>query len=330
MIRLHLLAVFIGCFLDFCFGDPRWLWHPVCAIGSLIGWLEKRLRKLFPKGEKGERTAGVWLVVLVLLIVGVLSGAVTVGAYSLSPYVGVAAESIMFGQMMAWRSLRTESMKVYEAFCKKDIEEARKAVSMIVGRDTENLTDTGIAKAAIETVAENTSDGIIAPLLAMVLFGGPGVFLYKAVNTMDSMVGYKNDKYIWFGWAAARLDDICNFIPARLSALFMIGAGYLCQLFYGKSKGNNPFNGKNGLKIFKRDRFNHKSPNSAQTESVCAGALQIELAGNAVYFGKLYEKPAIGDDIRPVEYQDISRANDLMSVTYGLALMAVLILFFIV
>ena len=330
MIKLHLLAVFIGCFLDLCFGDPRWLWHPVCGIGSLISCLEKFLRRRFPEGEKGERTAGVWLVILVLLTVGTLSGAVVVCAYSISPYAGVGLESIMFGQMMAWRSLRTESMKVYEAFCKKDTEEARKAVSMIVGRDTEALSDIGIAKAAIETVAENTSDGIIAPLLAMVLFGGPGVFLYKAVNTMDSMVGYKNDKYLWFGWAAARLDDICNFIPSRLSALFMIEAGYLCQLFYGKRKDKNPFNGKNGVKIFKRDRFNHKSPNSAQTESVCAGVLQIQLAGNAVYFGKIYEKPTIGDDIRPVEYQDISRANDLMTVTYGLTLVTVLILFFIV
>ncbi len=330
MIKLHLLAVFIGSFLDLCFGDPRWLWHPVCAIGSLISWLEKILRSRFPKGENGERTAGIWLVVFVLLTVGALSAAVVACAYSISPYAGVAAESIMFGQMIAWRSLRTESMKVYEAFCKQDTEEARKAVSMIVGRDTEALTDMGIAKAAIETVAENTSDGIIAPLLAMVLFGGPGVFLYKAVNTMDSMVGYKNDKYLWFGWAAARLDDICNFIPSRLSALFMMGAGYLCQLFYGKRKDKNPFNGKNGVKIFKRDRFNHKSPNSAQTESVCAGVLQIELAGNAVYFGKIYEKPTIGDDIRPVEYQDISRANDLMTVTYAIALVTVFILFFMV
>ncbi len=330
MIKLHLLAVFIGSFLDLCIGDPKWLWHPVCAIGSLISSLEKLLRKQFPEGEKGERTAGIWLVVLVLLTVGALSGTVVVCAYRISPYAGVAAESVMFGQMMAWRSLRAESMKVYKAFCKKDTEEARKAVSMIVGRDTETLTDMGIAKAAIETVAENTSDGIIAPLLAMVFFGGPGVFLYKAVNTMDSMVGYKNDKYLWFGWAAAKLDDICNFIPSRLSALFMMGAGYLCWFFQRKRKENNPFNGKNGVKIFKRDRFNHKSPNSAQTESVCAGVLQIELAGNAVYFGKKYEKPTIGDDIRPVEYKDISRANDLMSVTYGLALMTVLIFYLFV
>ncbi len=156
------------------------------------------------------------------------------------------------------------------------------------------------------------------------------MYLYKAVNTMDSMVGYKNDRYLWFGRAAAKLDDACNFIPARISAALMIGAGYVCQLFYGIRKKRNPYSGRNGLVIFKRDRFNHKSPNSAQTEAVCAGALQIQLAGNACYFGKLYEKPTIGDAVRPVEYEDIPRANCLMTVTYVLALIPVFLLFLIV
>lgn len=331
MIRLHLLAVLGGCFLDMCIGDPHRLWHPVCGIGSLISWLEIKLRNRFPEGKKGELAAGNWLVIAVLFVTGAVSAGILAGACWFSPYAGVAAESIMCGQMMAWRSLRTESMKVYRAFAAKDVEGARKAVSMIVGRDTDSLTDTGITKAAVETVAENTSDGIIAPLLFMTLLGGPGVFLYKAVNTMDSMVGYKNERYLWFGRAAARLDDVCNFIPARLSAVFMIGAGYLCQFFWGLSgRKENPYNGKNGLKIFQRDRFNHKSPNSAQTEAVCAGVLRIQLAGNACYFGKLYEKPTIGDAIRPVEYEDIRRANCLMTVTYLLALVPVLLLLFIV
>ncbi len=328
--RLHLAAVFTGCFLDLCFGDPRWLWHPVCGIGSLISWLEKKLKNMFPKGEKGERRAGLWLVFLVLLVTGAASGAILWTAYFLSPYAGFLIESIMCGQMMAWRSLREESMKVYKAFSNGDVEGARHAVSMIVGRDTKELSEEGITKAAVETVAENTSDGIIAPLLFMALFGGVGVFLYKAVNTMDSMVGYKNERYLWFGRAAARLDDICNFIPARLSAALMIGAGYACQLFYGIRKKGNPYSGRNGLNIFKRDRFNHKSPNSAQTEAVCAGALQIQLAGNAYYFGKLYEKPTIGDPVRPVEYEDIPRANCLMTVTYALALIPVFLLFLII
>lgn len=330
MIRLHLLAVLTGCFLDFCLGDPRWLWHPVCGIGNLISRLEKALRKRFSQGEKGELAAGRCLVILVLLITGALSGTVMGIGWSISPYAGYLIESLMCYQMMAWRSLRTESMKVFHAFEKNDVEEARQAVSMIVGRDTQSLSDKGIAKAAIETVAENTSDGIIAPLLSMIFFGGMGVYLYKAVNTMDSMVGYKNDRYLWLGRAAARLDDFCNFIPARISAGLMILAGYVCQLFHGLRKGGqNPYCGAMGVKIFKRDRFNHKSPNSAQTEAVCAGVLQIQLAGDASYFGKRYEKPTIGDSVRPVEYEDIRRANTLMSVTYTLALVPVVILLFI-
>lgn len=329
MIQLHLLAVLTGCFLDFLLGDPRWLWHPVCGIGNLITSLEKALRKWFPKGDKGELIAGRFLVVLVLLVTGGLSGGILFTAYRFSPYIGYVVESIICYQMMAWCSLRSESMKVLKAFETGDVEAARMAVSMIVGRDTKSLSEEGIAKAAIETVAENASDGVIAPLLSMIFFGGVGICLYKAVNTMDSMVGYKNDRYLWFGRTAAKLDDICNFIPARISAGLMIGAGYVCQFLSRGIKASNPYNGNKGIEIFKRDRFNHKSPNSAQTESVCAGVLQIQLAGNAWYFGKLYEKPTIGDSVRPVEYEDIRRANDLMTVTYLLALVPVIILFFI-
>lgn len=322
MIRLHLLAVLAGCALDGLFGDPSFLWHPVCAMGRLINRLEALLRSRFPKGEKGEFKAGIWLVILVLAASGAFSLGILLAAYAISPVAGFGAEALMCGQMMAWRSLRTESMKVYHALKEGDTEGARKAVSMIVGRDTEALTDIGITKAAVETVAENTSDGVIAPLFYMVLFGGVGIYLYKAVNTMDSMVGYKNETYLWFGRAAARLDDFCNFIPARLSAFLMLAAGYLCQLF-DPSRGFCPYSGPNGFRIFIRDRFNHKSPNSAQTEAVCAGVLQIQLAGNAWYFGTLYEKPFIGDPVRPVEYKDIQRANRLMTLAYVLALIMV-------
>ena len=212
-------------------------------------------------------------------------------------------------------------MKVYHAFEKQDTEGARYAVSMIVGRDTKPLSPQGIMKAAVETVAENTSDGVIAPLFFMAIGGAPLAFLggtlpmllYKAVNTMDSMVGYKNEKYYYFGFAAAKLDDLANFIPARLSAFMMIAAAFLTGL-----------DGKNAWKIFWRDRFNHKSPNSAQTEAVCAGALRVQLAGNAYYFGKLYEKPTIGDDLRPVENRDIRRANRLMMGTAWLSLILAL------
>ena len=200
---------------------------------------------------------------------------------------------------------KKESTKVYTALKKNDLLGARYAVSMIVGRDTNVLDEAGVARAAVETVAESTSDGVIAPMLYTAL-GGPVLgMIYKAVNTMDSMVGYKNDKYLYLGRAAAKLDDVLNFIPSRLCAWIMIFAAYL------PSKGHE-FDGKNAKKIFLRDRFNHASPNSAQTESVCAGALRVRLAGDAWYFGKLVKKKYIGDDLRPVEPEDIRRANRLL------------------
>ena len=203
--------------------------------------------------------------------------------------------------------MKTESMKVYKQLSEHDLCGARKAVSMIVGRDTECLDEEGVAKAAIETVAENASDGVIAPMLYLALFGPVGGFFYKAVNTMDSMVGYKNDRYHAFGTAAAMLDDVVNFIPARISAMLMI----LSCCFLG-----NEFDQKNAMKIFKRDRYQHASPNSAQTEAACAGALGIRLAGDASYFGRIVKKPYIGDPLRAVETEDIRRANRLL---YGMA-----------
>jgi adenosylcobinamide-phosphate synthase len=192
-------------------------------------------------------------------------------------------------------------MKVYKALKNGDVEAARYAVSMIVGRDTERLDTEGITKAAVETVAENTSDGSVAPLIFMLAGGAIGGVFYKAINTMDSMIGYKNDRYIYFGTAAAKLDDIVNFIPARISAAAMLASAFFLRLDY-----------KNGLKIFKRDRFNHKSPNSAQTEAVCAGVLEIRLAGDAYYFGQLVKKPTIGDGLRNIEPEDIRRACRLL------------------
>ena len=309
MIRYHILAAFAGCALDALFGDPRNIPHPVCGIGNLIAWLEARLRKWFPANEKSERRAGTALVVAVLLITGLASVLVLAAAYTVHPLAGVAVESMMCGQMMAWRSLKKESMKVYDALAAGDTEGARTAVSMIVGRDTKDLTDLGITKAAVETVAENTSDGIIAPLFYMVLGGGTGIFLYKAVNTMDSMVGYKNEKYQYFGSAAAKFDDVVNYIPARLSAWLMILASAITHMDW-----------KNAKKIFLRDRYNHKSPNSAQTESVMAGALDVQLAGDAWYFGKLCKKPTIGDAIREIEPEDIRRSHTLLYMTAVLAL----------
>jgi adenosylcobinamide-phosphate synthase len=225
-------------------------------------------------------------------------------SFFIHPFVFVAVEAILVWLGLAQTSLRKESMKVHDAFAKNDTEKARNAVSMIVGRDTKNLTAEGIMRAAVETVAENTSDGVTAPLIYCALFGSAGEYVYKAVNTMDSMIGYKNERYIDFGKCAARLDDILNFIPSRISAVLMICASFLLRMDY-----------KNAAKIFKRDRLKHASPNSAQTESVCAGALDLRLAGDAWYGGVLFKKDFIGDEIKEINYHDIRRANRLMTCT---------------
>jgi adenosylcobinamide-phosphate synthase len=296
-----------GFLLDILFGDPAFLWHPVRGIGFLITKTEGFLRKILHIRKEREAdkqkklAAGVLFVILVLAVSVGIPALLLFAAAKIHPWLSFGLSCIMCYQMLAMKSLKVESMKVYDALKQNDLEGARYAVSMIVGRDTKNLTGEGITKAAVETVAENTSDGVIAPLLFMIFFGPLGGFFYKAVNTMDSMTGYKNDTYIYFGRAAAKLDDILNFIPARVSALCMILSAYLLGM-----------DGDSAWKIYIRDRYCHASPNSAQTEAVCAGALNIRLAGDAYYFGKLYHKPTIGDSVRMVEAEDIKRANRLM------------------
>lgn len=231
--------------------------------------------------------------------------------YGYFPAAGVLLETFWCYQLLATRSLRDESMKVYDRLVNGTIEEARYAVSMIVGRDTKELTETGVTKAAVETVAENCSDGVIAPMIYMAIGGAPLMFLYKGINTMDSMLGYKNDKYLYFGRCSAKLDDVANYLPARISGWLMVAASFICGM-----------DGRQAARIYRRDRRNHASPNSAQTEAAMAGALDVQLAGNAYYFGKLYEKPTIGDPIRAVEPEDIRRSNRLM---YGTAILGILI-----
>lgn len=309
--KMIVFALGIGFVLDALFGDPHWLPHPVVLIGKWISFLEKQLRRLFPKTPGGERAGGTVLVLLVLLASAAVPWGVLWLAGLVHPYLRFAVECFMCYQILAARSLKTESMRVYRKLQEGNLEESRKAVSWIVGRDTENLTMEGVSRAAVETVAENTSDGVIAPMLYLAL-GGPVLgFFYKAVNTMDSMIAYKNDRYLYFGRTAAHLDDVFNYIPARLSGLFMI----LASVILG-------FDGKNAWRIFKRDRYNHASPNSAQTEAVCAGALDVQLAGDAWYFGVLHKKKTIGDPIRPVEPEDIRRANRLM---YGTAVIGLIL-----
>lgn len=249
---------------------------------------------------------GMLLAFTVIFATFAISVIIIVAAYSINLYAGLIAEAVMTWQILATKCLRVESMRVYDALKTDGVDAGRRAVSMIVGRDTSVLDAAGVTRAAVETIAENTSDGVIAPMFYTAI-GGPVLgFVYKAVNTMDSMLGYKNDKYMYFGRFAARLDDVVNFIPARISAYLMIAAAFI---------GGRQFDGKNAYSIFKRDRFNHASPNSAQTESVCAGALRVQLAGDAVYFGKLVKKKYIGDGLREIEYEDIKRANRLMYIT---------------
>lgn len=316
----HFGALCLGFILDLILGDPPWLRHPVRGIGMLIGFLEKPLRSAFPKSERGELTAGGVLAFLTLLIPTALTVILLMLCGRFSIYLAFAAETILCFQLLATKSLRDESMKVYRVLGKNDLPGARKAVSMIVGRDTENLDEAGVAKAAVETVAENFSDGVLAPMLFMMLGGAPLGMFYKAANTMDSMVGYKNDNYLFFGRAAARFDDLVNIIPSRLAGIIMCLAAFLVGL-----------DGKNAFRIFFRDRRNHKSPNSAHTEAAAAGALHVRLAGDNTYFGKLVHKPTIGDDDRPIERRDIVRINRLMVASALLAMLPVfLILIFLI
>ena len=308
----HIFAFIAGFVLDLLIGDPHFIPHPVRLIGSLISFLDKRLNSdvRYNSSENEANLTkykrGVLLAFTVIFATFAVSVIILVAAYSINLYAGVIAEAVMTWQILATKCLRVESMRVYDALRTDGVEAGRRAVSMIVGRDTSVLDEAGVTRAAVETVAENTSDGVIAPMLYTAI-GGPVLgFVYKAVNTMDSMLGYKNDKYMYFGRFAARLDDVVNFIPARISAYLMIAAAFI---------GGRQFDGRNAYRIFKRDRFNHASPNSAQTESVCAGALRVQLAGDAVYFGKLVKKKYIGDGLREIEYEDIKRANRLMYIT---------------
>ena len=302
-------ALFIGFCIDLVVGDPHSIPHPVVLIGKLISALDKTLRKVFPKTVKGENIAGGVLWLLVVAISTAVPALLLWLGYRITPWLGLALESMMCWQILATKSLKDESMKVHAALETGDIAKSRYAVSMIVGRDTAELDDAAVTRATVETVAENTSDGIVAPLIFLAIGGAPLGFFYKAVNTMDSMLGYVEEPYKNIGLVPAKMDDVMNFVPARLSALIMLVAGWFLKLDV-----------KNGWKIFKRDRFNHASPNSAQTESVCAGLLGLRLAGDAYYHGVLHKKKYIGDALREIEHADIPRSCRLLYVTALLSL----------
>ena len=303
-------AIVAGFILDLIFGDPHWLPHPICLIGNLIGFLDKKLRRMLAPGETALLLGGALMVIIVLVLAFAVPYAVLTLAEHVNPWLRFALETVMCYQIFATKCLRDESMKVYDALHNNDLADARVKLSWIVGRDTKNLDEEEITKGAVETVAENTADGIIAPMFYMFIGGVPLAFLYKGINTMDSMVGYKNDKFLYFGRCAAKLDDVANLIPARITGLVMIAAAFLLGL-----------NGPGAWKVFWRDRYNHLSPNSAMTESVTAGALNIQLGGDHFYFGKLVHKDTIGDNIRPVCPEDIKKTNNLLYMTAVLCLL---------
>lgn len=306
---LTVAAVVAGFLLDALLGDPRRIPHPIVAMGNAIAWLELRLRAAFPDTPSGARRAGVVLVAVLCAGSFGATWCLIAVAGLVHPLLGFAVETWLCYQALAACELRRQSMRVVRELTREGLPAARRAVGMIVGRDTEALDERGVLKAAVETVAENTADGVVGPLVYLIVGGAPLGMLYKAVNTMDSMVGYKNERYLDFGRAAARVDDVLGFIPARLAALCMIAAAPAAGL-----------SAKGAWRIWRRDRFNHASPNSAQTESAMAGALGVELAGSAVYFGKLVEKPTMGDATRPIEREDVRRANRLMVLASALSL----------
>lgn len=298
---IRIISITLACMLDLIFGDPQFKYHPVCLIGKLISGTEKLLFLLFPAKKRARILSGAVLVLVVCGVSTFVPWVILHFLYRWKFFAGFAAETFFCYQLLAMKSLKTESMKVYYALKTQGVESARRAVALIVGRDTEVLDEKGIAKAAVETVAENASDGVIAPLFYMMLFGGAGGFFYKAVNTMDSMVGYKNERYEDFGRAAAKTDDVLNFLPARICGIFLAVSAFLLG-----------YDGKGAFRIFFRDRKNHASPNSAQGEAAVAGALQVQLGGDAWYFGKLYHKLTIGDNKRDIEPEDIVRANRIL------------------
>ena len=314
-------AVLGGFLLDALFGDPAWLPHPVVLMGRCISALEKHLRTALPRTPRGELAGGAAVAAVLPLGTLAVTGLACWAAARLHPALGLALQMLWCGQALAAKGLAQESRNVYKELAKGDLPAARRAVARIVGRDTQNLTAAGVTRAAVETVAENTSDGVIAPLLYMLLGGAPLALTYKAINTMDSMLGYKNEKYLYFGRCAAKLDDAANWLPSRLAALLWVAAAALT--------GNSA---RGAWRIWRRDRRRHASPNSAQTGSACAGALGVQLAGPAYYFGEYYDKPTIGDPLREIEPWDILRANrmmyaeSLLALVLGLAVRLMLVL----
>lgn len=303
-----MLSIYAAFLLDFMVGDPPSLPHPVRLMGSYISFFEGHVNK--PESSKGSRlAAGVLLLVTTAGLSYLAAWYLLKLAAFIHPWLYHVVNIYLMYSCIAARCLSDEGMRIYRSLEKEDMEGSRKLLSMIVGRDTANLDESGITRGAVETVAENTSDGVIAPLFYMFLGGAPLAIAYKAVNTLDSMVGYKNDRYLYFGRASARFDDAANFIPARITGVLMTIAALLLRLDFSGS-----------LKMLSRDSRNHSSPNSGFPEAAAAGALGVQLGGTNHYFGKPVEKPVIGDSLRPLARGDIRSTISLMYIASILAL----------
>lgn len=308
------LALLLGFALDYLLGDPPAMPHLVVAMGRTIQGLEGCLSRRLPPSPRGRLGAGSLLVFLVLLVWTILPLGLLWSSYALSPWLGLAVETFVIFQLLAARSLKTESVRVYRDLEAGRLDQARLDLARIVGRDTSQLDAEAISRAAVETVAENTSDGVVAPLFYLALAGPLGGCLYKAVNTMDSMLGYRNDRYLFFGRPAARLDDGVNWIPARLTGILMVASSALLGL-----------DRKAAWQIYRRDRKQHASPNAGHPEAAMAGALGIQLGGPASYGGRQEDKPSLGDPRRPIQARDILQANRLMYMTSLLMLVLAII-----
>ena len=310
-IGFMLIIAFI---LDLMFKDPKNIPHPVVYIGKIIKYGEIFLRKIFRKGAVAETIAGVILTLFVIIISFIIPYIVLSIFYSIHMVLGIIVEVFLCFQILALGSLKESAMKVYAELYTGNLERAKEKLSHIVGRDTANMNEKDVIKATVESVSENTNDGVVAPLFYMIIGGASFGMLYKAVNTLDSMIGYKNKKYEYFGKVAARLDDVLNIIPARITGFLYVAAAFL-----------SGFNYKNAYKILLRDRWNHLSPNSGYPESAAAGALDIQLGGPASYFGEMVDKQYIGDDTKEPNMEDIPKVCMLMTIVSVLALVLLIL-----
>ena len=297
-----MITIVLGYTMDLFIGDPYWLFHPVRWIGQFILFLEGKL--LTHESSNKQRTKGLILLLLVSVAAYLVPLVIVIVTFSIHPLLGLLVESFMIYQIFATKCLDVETKKVYIALKQGDMVAARKAISYLVSRDTETMTEEEIIKASIETIAENLGDGIVAPMFYVVIGGAPLGWYYKSVNTLDSMVGYKNDKYNHYGYCSAKWDDVLNYIPARLTAVFILIAGLFLR-----------YNLRNGIQILKRDKKNHASPNSAYPESAAAGLLDIQLGGKASYFGQVSIKPTMGDLNKKLEVEDLLKTKHLLYTT---------------